>query len=373
LTEGSETFTASLSNPTNGATLGSAKGTINDPVDVNPKLSRGGSGDIFSISGTSPKLKVSLTEAKSSFVNEIGVFAVDASGKIGSLSIGDAGYSQAALSSAKVLISAIANNPTGFSPSGLSSLIEAPIGSNLRFYLVKNGTTDDALKTSNFSNVLFASNSAQIGNLANDVFSINWEDGTGTSDFKDLGITVQASIDPTLLGAKLQGNSGGGEVLDLRSISGLVAGTKSIKAEFVVNREAAFNNFVGFYKVADASGGIDTNGDGEVDLTPGQSGYSQAAINSRVSGIDLTVNNQGTASFTGTFNPNSIFAPFIIVNGTPTSNNPTVYFPFLGANTDGVDHIRMLGTNVFGFEDLAGGGDRDFNDIIITTKLTPVM
>ena len=78
-------------------------------------------------------------------------------------------------------------------------------------------------------------------------------------------------------------------------------------------------------------------------------------------------------------NANSIFAPFIIVNGTPdllldsnTSNDPAVYFPFLGSNSHGVDHIRMLGSNVFGFEDLPNGGDRDFNDIIVKVSLTAI-
>ncbi len=42
-----------------------------------------------------------------------------------------------------------------------------------------------------------------------------------------------------------------------------------------------------------------------------------------------------------------------------------VFFPFLGANSDGADHVMMLGDNLFGFEDLPGGGDRDFNDIIV--------
>jgi hypothetical protein len=31
-----------------------------------------------------------------------------------------------------------------------------------------------------------------------------------------------------------------------------------------------------------------------------------------------------------------------------------------------------LGSNTFGFEDLAGGGDRDFNDIIVKATLTTV-
>ena len=32
--------------------------------------------------------------------------------------------------------------------------------------------------------------------------------------------------------------------------------------------------------------------------------------------------------------------------------------------TDKVDHFRLLGDNKFGVEDLYGGGDRDYNDIV---------
>jgi hypothetical protein len=68
-----------------------------------------------------------------------------------------------------------------------------------------------------------------------------------------------------------------------------------------------------------------------------------------------------------------------VINGNPSAildnnpnNDPAVYFPFLGANTDKVDHIRLLGNNTFGFEDLPSGGDLDYNDIIVKVKLTPV-
>ncbi|WPF87453.1 DUF4114 domain-containing protein [Cyanobacterium aponinum AL20118] len=47
-----------------------------------------------------------------------------------------------------------------------------------------------------------------------------------------------------------------------------------------------------------------------------------------------------------------------------------VYFPFLRANTDKLDHIRLLADNTFGFEDLANGGDRDFNHLIISLNST---
>jgi hypothetical protein len=144
----------------------------------------------------------------------------------------------------------------------------------------------------------------------------------------------------------------------------------------VVNREASYNNFVGFYRVVDEKGGIDTNGDGKADILPGQDGYVQAAINGRLSDISLAVNNGGTANFNNTLQGGSIYVPFLVVNGTPDAlldsnpnNNPDIYFTFLGANSDGVDHVRMLGDNTFGFEDLRGGGDKDFNDVIVKVNL----
>jgi hypothetical protein len=44
---------------------------------------------------------------------------------------------------------------------------------------------------------------------------------------------------------------------------------------------------------------------------------------------------------------------------------PHAYFNYVGANTDRVDHVKLLGDNKFGFEDLLGGGDRDYNDAVV--------
>lgn len=152
---------------------------------------------------------------------------------------------------------------------------------------------------------------------------------------------------------------------------------QSVKAEFNVYREASYNDYVGFYQVTDQNGGIDTNGDGKADILTGQAGYTQAAVRGQVAGIDLSVSNQGTANDSGTFQPGAILTLFIIVNGSPdalldnnSNNDPVVYFPFLGANSDHSDHIRLLASNTFGFEDLPGGSDKDFNDLIIKANLT---
>jgi Ca2+-binding RTX toxin-like protein len=333
--------------------------------------------DIFTITNSSgkSKLKVTLTEQTSNLVNELGVFTVDdAQGKIDDIAPGEAGYAQAALNRAKVIFSAIANLPNGFNTKDLTHLLEFNSGENLRFYLVRNSTTDAVRAgVTPLTDILFSDPLKQkITDLGSDGFSLAWKDkdGNSTADFKDLVVKIQSTNDSLPLGTNLQGKSQG-EIIDLRGI------TSQVKADFVVNREAAFNNFIGFYQVADENGGIDSNGDGKADIFAGQAGYIEAAIRGRVAGIDLTVNNQGTATYSGTFQPGSIFAPFIIANGSPDAlldsnpnNNPAVYFPFLGANADKVDHIHLLGNNVFGFEDLANGGDKDFNDVIVRVNLS---
>ncbi|MEB3337039.1 MAG: DUF4114 domain-containing protein, partial [Leptolyngbyaceae bacterium] len=152
-----------------------------------------------------------------------------------------------------------------------------------------------------------------------------------------------------------------------------------VQAQFTVYREARFNNTVGFYRVNNPEGAITDPLTGAV-LTPGQGGYTEAALRNRVAGIDLSVPNQGVTTATGQFEAGSIFAPFIIVDGSlaaflddDTSNNPDVYFPYLNANPGAVDHVRLLGNNLFGFEDLANGGDRDYNDLIVRIQLTPTV
>jgi Domain of unknown function (DUF4114) len=80
-----------------------------------------------------------------------------------------------------------------------------------------------------------------------------------------------------------------------------------------------------------------------------------------------------------------VLLPIVVVaQGTLAdfvSKNPTnggdgtlihAYFNYLGANPDKLDHFRLLGNNTFGVEDLYNGGDRDFNDVVVTMNLKTV-
>ncbi|QYX33118.1 SBBP repeat-containing protein [Sphaerospermopsis torques-reginae] len=325
---------------------------------------------VFNLNGAATPIQFLLKSASPSVVNEIGLFTVDDDqGTIDGIAPNDSNYTQAVLSRSRSIFSTLGNSPNGFD-TNLTRTLDLDAGIRFRLLLVQNGTLDGLRNgTVPLSQLLLSSPaSLQVSDVGNSTFDLRFED-SGSGQFNDAVVQMQLGTEADKpIGTNLQDQQEG-EVLDLRGL------TDTQTATFTVNREAAYNNFVGFFRVADANGSIDINGDGIGDLLPGQTGYGEVAVKNRVGGINLSVGNQGQASFTGQFEGGSIFAPFLIVNGTPDqfldsnpNNNPAIYFPYLGANSDKVDHVRMLGNNVFGFEDLPNGGDKDFNDIIVSVK-----
>ena len=346
--------------------------SLPDALPIALKKFQKNDSDIFSVgSGAKPKPALSFTVNSNGAnqVGELGVFIVDdADGNIDGLAPNASGYAEKALARAKVIFSAIDNNPNGFNANGLSRLLEFNDSDKFRFYVIndKATTTSSVVANKSFDKVTFSTST---------ILNFRETSGVNKITFNNLDITIATSDEELAIGTGLQDKTDG-EVLDLTKGFDTTAFSK-VNAEFSVNREAAFNNFVGFYKIENAKGDIKKS-DGSI-VSVGQSGYIQAAIAGQVSGINLSVANQSTATSTGVFTAGSIFAPFIVINGSPSAildsnpnNDPAVYFPFLGANTDKVDHIRLLGNNTFGFEDLPSGGDFDYNDIIVKVKLTPV-
>ncbi|MCC5609231.1 DUF4394 domain-containing protein [Nostoc sp. CHAB 5834] len=375
LVEGNETVTLSLKNATNGAVLAaqdtaSFNITDNDPVGtIAPNFSANGSAIISISSNLQSLVQFSLSSRKNTVVNEIVAFTVDDDlGNINGVAPNATGYLEAAIARSRTIFSTLSNNPNGFGGE-LSSILD--FGSNARFstLLIQNGSLDElrAGKISANSVFLSSQTSVRISSATASNFTFGFEDSpnSGNNDFNDIVLEVKTVSQSASAGSALQGQS---EVLDLRSLTGQVS------TLFTVNREAAFDNFVGFYRVVDQNGGIDTNGDGTGDILPGATGYAQAAISNRVTGIDLSVKNQQTTTLSGQFVGGSIFAPFLIANASVNEvvngqKLDQVYFAYLGANSDQADHIRLLGNNTFGFEDLQGGGDKDFNDLIVRVTI----
>ncbi|MEA5576820.1 DUF4114 domain-containing protein, partial [Anabaena sp. UHCC 0451] len=387
--EENETFTVNLSSAANGATISStngvAKGTINDD-DI--PLASINNNNIFTIKGISEsvRLKATLISSSSSVVNELGVFAVDdEDGSIEGIKPGEQGYNEAALERARLqgksIFSTLANLPdlfkTEIDTNSLTRLLGFNSGSHLQFFLVREGTID-GFRAGNISttNIVFAESSTQIVTQEEGSFTLSWKESSTITEFNSLVVKIESTEELSTIGTKYQGDNQA-ELIDLTGITG------TVRADFSVFREAAFNNEVYFYKVDTAQGEI-----GGLQATAAnRTNYLQAAINNLLTDVDsgeaikFAVANQGKFTDSAIIAGGSIFAPMIIVNGSlsqltdsNTSNDPQVYFPYLGVNSDGVDHIRLLGDNTFGFEDLPGGGDLDYNDIIIkfNFSITPV-
>ncbi|MEB3214778.1 MAG: DUF4114 domain-containing protein, partial [Nostocales cyanobacterium 94392] len=150
------------------------------------------------------------------------------------------------------------------------------------------------------------------------------------------------------------------ELIDLTDQSG------TIQTAVTVTRDADYDNLIGFYVISDVNGSIKIN---DEIINPGDTRYKQAALQNRITNLDLLQTKDSIQSnFNGTLSGGSIFAPFIIVDGTfndALDNKAEVYFAYQAANSDNFDHIRLLGDNTLLFEDLPNGGDRDYNDLII--------
>ena len=158
--------------------------------------------------------------------------------------------------------------------------------------------------------------------------------------------------------------------LDLSQIVAPIA-----QISFTINRDAAYNNSVGFYRALDASGAIETN---QGILMPSDAGYIQAALQNSLaialqSGLTLGTDNGKQANVSVDLETSSYYLPILVANGTladaANGGNLNAYTAFASANADKLEHIRAIGNGTFGFEDTFGGGDRDFNDLIIKASI----
>ncbi|MGK7927721.1 MAG: transporter substrate-binding domain-containing protein [Spirulina sp.] len=314
-------------------------------------------------------LKFTLTskDLAAKTVHEVVVFAVDdAEGSINGLLPGEQGYINAALGSGKTIFSVL---PDEFLPNP-SRILKGFAGQNLSFALLRNSTRDGVLKNGDLrDSILFANETLSIAELSSDRFELSFEDKLGDS-LADLILQVQMTNEISPIGTATQGN-GEQEFVDLREFSG-----RAIDALFpLIESEAHYNNTVGFYHIENTEGTVIDPLTGQA-IDPGETGYNAAALrNSQERGF--VASQSASISLEGGY----LFAPFIVVNdsiagllnGSETAiENAALYFSFLGANKDGFDHIRLLGDNFWGFEDLPNGGDTDYNDVIIRAEFSVV-
>ena len=184
----------------------------------------------------------------------------------------------------------------------------------------------------------------------------------------------------------------------------------SVDQQALNQTNALFDNLVGLYRLATADGAVldinDANGDGSTEdlLNPGDVGYAAAALSQNDPDGILRLGSEGLASKNTSseqfgnalISRGQYYAPFVIANGGTllesgdtleagiakflavnsqntgaTAENylthEVAYFGFGAANPDGSEHLKKLGNNVFGFEDLPGNlgvSDFDYNDAV---------
>ncbi|MEO0866940.1 MAG: DUF4347 domain-containing protein [Cyanobacteria bacterium J06642_11] len=147
------------------------------------------------------------------------------------------------------------------------------------------------------------------------------------------------------------------EAIDLTAQSGPTA------MRFSVYREAEFNNTVDFYTTDFVDGGIIVDDVTGQTLRPGEAGYEAAAIANRLN-LNLSSSNGQVNTVDAPIANTMYLGIFMVVDGVDPATNEVV-FSHSGANTNGNDHIKLLGDNTFGIEDQANLGDRDFNDVVV--------
>jgi hypothetical protein len=147
-------------------------------------------------------------------------------------------------------------------------------------------------------------------------------------------------------------------VLDLSALTA----AQSLQGAVAMGREAEYNSVVGFYRTLDAQGTI-VAADGLTRLRPGDLDYGAAALRAdnlvnQLGNLSAANNQTSSRSFVD-LTGGSFLAPYALVNGN-------TFFAYGAANGDGISHFRSLGNNLFGLEDLYGGGDLDYDDLVIS-------
>ena len=146
-------------------------------------------------------------------------------------------------------------------------------------------------------------------------------------------------------------------ILDFSGFAGL-----SLEGTVSIARESTSDNIVGFYKIQNGNGSVLDPITGDL-ITPSSSGYAEAALHSSnlfsSLGILSTSNGNNITSSITSFSDAEMIAPYASI-----TNTGETYFSFIEANADGISHFREFGNGIIGLEDIHGGGDNDFDDLI---------
>lgn len=180
---------------------------------------------------------------------------------------------------------------------------------------------------------------------------------TATLDFAGTSLRLTTSA-PSVKHHVVQTDDGS-EKIDL------TAETGSLAATVTVYREASLNSTLGFYRM-DIEGRVSDPLTGTL-LSPEDPGYQKAAMANSLD-LALTGTNGKAVVTTGiTIQTGGYLGAFLIAGGDDPLTHD-VFFSYASANSDGADHTKLIGDNTFGFEDISGLGDADFNDLVVNVS-----
>jgi Domain of unknown function (DUF4114) len=277
------------------------------------------------------------------------------------------------------VLASIAKTASTATPVKVADLaaIDDGLGTNLFSLTGTDAASFEITGTSLFlkaGTVLNPATKASLGiNVNVDDATVGTKTPDATKPFT-LAVTDTTVVNPTpatVIGTK--GQSATQRTIDLTDYA---PGT-TLKADVKTNGDAAYVNNIGFYVVQDSIGTIKlANG---TTLKPGDADYAVEAVKSA-----LLLAGKNDSKLDQNIAGGSIYAPVVIAQGSLSefvSKNPTngggsnqihAYFNYLGANTDNFDHFRRTGDNTFAVEDMYGGGDKDFNDLVVNMNVRQI-
>ena len=224
-------------------------------------------------------------------------------------------------------------------------------GQSLRFFEIQDASLD---QLTNLSDSRFRYlNIADIGNN-----QASFSSSSGVRFSLDI-LPGDPGLNALIAQAQVQA-----PVLDLTALTA----AQSLQGTVALGREAELDSVVGFYRALDVQGTI-VAADGVTRLRPGDLGYGAVALRAgnlvnqlgNLSVADDQTISRNFADVTG----GSFLAPYASVNGN-------TFFAYSAASSDGISHFRSLGNNLFGLEDVFGGGDADYDDMVIGLNFTSI-
>jgi len=195
-------------------------------------------------------------------------------------------------------------------------------------------------------------------------YSLGASDSLSVSIGGQAGQAIQAGLTSAYGFADFMADDGVVRVARAVAVAETAAAADDQMAVVRVRQNGQDSLGVAFYKVDDLSGTI--NG-----IAPGQAGYAAAA---QANTYQLATGGTllGGPGY-GNYTENALLhvdAGDIVAMALVNMTHGDTYWAFSQANPDGQGHLWNYGLNTWGWEDTRGGGDHDFNDMLVQLDFT---